>query len=79
MYKYTADSLLKHDYDHAGKRGRWSAKYDMYKTYCPEFPGDWHCFERLMTIEYYSLRKLREVPVNGILIPKSFFKEELIE
>lgn len=84
MFKYTAcpnvltvrDRLIKNS------KRPWDAEY----FYALEITGSpsayflcgnfWRNYENL---EFYSKNKLKEVPVNGVLIPVNWFHESIVQ
>jgi len=82
MYRYT---LKKHWLHGARPYYRGSSSWhmplgdEMVKAGWPTaYTARWHALHRAHTVDFYSKKKVQEVPVCGYLIPVHFFNEECL-
>jgi hypothetical protein len=80
MYKYTAHPDVLHKYNSIKKNSKrpWDEHFHYaleitgsYQTYC-DCGGFWDIYK---AFEFYSKKRLKEVPLNGVLISVDWFTE----
>lgn len=82
MYKYTAEPKILRSLELAkkipyGKNG--SATWNLAQSYFTDYTMIVYFLQYWEKTTIYSKSKLQHVPVNGILFPVTFFRQERIE